>query len=198
MESINNESLGRRIARLRLLKGMTQERLANLANVSAQAVSKWENDQSYPDIMLLPVLADVFGVSIDELLGRTVTARTIVEPDPEPEPEPEPELEPEPEPDQEPWPWSTYYSSDEPKEPSAVPAAKAPRLRIHIVDNGSDAINITVPLAAASLLSGLSNMVAGYTEGINLDGLVELVKDAEPGMLIDIDDGLDSVHISLE
>ena len=101
-------------------------------------------------------------------------------------------------PDQEPWPWSTYYSSDEPKEPSAVPAAKATRLRIHIVDNGSDAINITVPLAAASLLSGLSNMVAGYTEGINLDGLVELVKDAEPGMLIDIDDGMDSVHISLE
>ena len=118
----------------------------------------------------------------------------------EPEPEQEPKLEPEPElePDQEPWPWSTYDSSDEPKEPSAVPAAKATRLRIHIVDNGSDAINITVPLAAASLLSGLSNMVAGYTEGINLDGLVELVKDAEPGMLIDIDDGLDSVHISLE
>ena len=87
---IENESFGRRIARLRLMKGMTQERLANLANVSAQAVSKWENDLSYPDIMLLPVLADVFGVSIDELLGRTVEARTVIMPQPESEPEPEP------------------------------------------------------------------------------------------------------------
>ena len=86
MEHMSNESFGRRIARLRLMKGMTQERLANLANVSAQAVSKWENDLSYPDIMLLPVLADVFGVSVDELLGRTVEARTVVMPQPEPEP----------------------------------------------------------------------------------------------------------------
>ena len=57
MEHMSNESFGRRIARLRLMKGMTQERLANLANVSAQAVSKWENDLSYPDIMLLPLLS---------------------------------------------------------------------------------------------------------------------------------------------
>ena len=63
------ETLGRRIARLRLEHGMTQERLADLMNVSAQAVSKWENNQSYPDIMLLPELSRVFGVTVDELLG---------------------------------------------------------------------------------------------------------------------------------
>ena len=69
MTAKQNETLGRRIARMRLSHGMTQERLANIANVSAQAVSKWENDQSYPDILLLPVLAKTFGVTIDELLG---------------------------------------------------------------------------------------------------------------------------------
>ena len=65
----STETLGRRIARLRLEHGMTQERLADLMNVSAQAVSKWENNQSYPDIMLLPELSRVFGVTVDELLG---------------------------------------------------------------------------------------------------------------------------------
>ena len=65
MMAKNQDSLGRRIARMRLEHGMTQERLADIANVSAQAVSKWENDQSYPDILLLPVLAKTFGVSVD-------------------------------------------------------------------------------------------------------------------------------------
>lgn len=44
-----NETLGRRIARLRLEHGMTQERLARELGVTAQAVSKWENDLSAPD-----------------------------------------------------------------------------------------------------------------------------------------------------
>lgn len=44
MDISANETLGRRIARLRLARSMVQERLANILNVSAQAVSKWEND----------------------------------------------------------------------------------------------------------------------------------------------------------
>lgn len=63
------ETLGRRIARLRLAKTATQERLAKELNVSPQAVSKWENDINYPDISLLPDLARFLGVSIDELLS---------------------------------------------------------------------------------------------------------------------------------
>lgn len=70
----NTESPGRWIARLRLEHGMTQERLANLANVSAQAVSKWENGQSRPDIILPPLLAQTFGVNIDDDKDRiTIT-----------------------------------------------------------------------------------------------------------------------------
>lgn len=64
-----SETLGRRIARLRLAKTATQERLAKELNVSPQAVSKWENDINYPDISLLPDLAHFLGVSVDELLS---------------------------------------------------------------------------------------------------------------------------------
>ena len=63
-----NESIGKRIARLRKEKGMSQENLAERIGVSAQAVSKWENDQSCPDISLLPRLTKLLGVTADELL----------------------------------------------------------------------------------------------------------------------------------
>ena len=65
----SSETLGRRIARLRLAKTATQERLAKELNVSPQAVSKWENDINYPDISLLPDLACFLDVSVDELLS---------------------------------------------------------------------------------------------------------------------------------
>lgn len=63
-----NESIGKRIARLRKERAMSQENLAEKIGVSSQAVSKWENDQSCPDISLLPKLADLLGVTADELL----------------------------------------------------------------------------------------------------------------------------------
>lgn len=63
-----NETIGSRIARFRKANGMTQEDLANLMGVSSQAVSKWENDASCPDISLLPQLSKVLGVTADELL----------------------------------------------------------------------------------------------------------------------------------
>ena len=62
-------SLGEKIASLRKAKGMTQEQLAEQCSVSAQAVSKWENDLTAPDISLLPRLSELLGVSVDELLG---------------------------------------------------------------------------------------------------------------------------------
>ena len=72
----SSETLGRRIARLRLARTATQERLARELNVSPQAVSKWENDINYPDISLLPDLARFLGVSVDELLsGASASAQ---------------------------------------------------------------------------------------------------------------------------
>jgi len=75
----SSETLGRRIARLRLARTATQERLAKVLNVSPQAVSKWENDINYPDISLLPDLARFLGVSVDELLsGASASAQESV------------------------------------------------------------------------------------------------------------------------
>ena len=62
-------TIGKRIAALRKEKGMTQEELSQKMEVSAQAVSKWENDQTCPDIISLPKLAKILGVTVDELLA---------------------------------------------------------------------------------------------------------------------------------
>ncbi len=64
-----NTTLGKRIAALRREKELKQEELAEKLGVSAQAVSKWENDQTCPDISLLPSLAKILGVTVDELLS---------------------------------------------------------------------------------------------------------------------------------
>lgn len=72
------ETLGRRIMTNRKRLGLTQDRLAELLGVTAQAVSKWENDQSCPDITILPRLAEIFGISTDELLGRTAPVKAVV------------------------------------------------------------------------------------------------------------------------
>ena len=61
-------TIGKRIALLRKEKNLTQEELAQHIGVSPQAVSKWENDQTCPDISALPKLARLLGVSVDELL----------------------------------------------------------------------------------------------------------------------------------
>ena len=61
-------TIGKRIGLLRKEKGLTQEELASHMGVSPQAVSKWENDQTCPDISALPRLARLLGVSVDELL----------------------------------------------------------------------------------------------------------------------------------
>ncbi len=64
-----DSTLGKRIADLRKSKELKQDDLAQMLNVSPQAVSKWENDQTCPDISLLPELARILGVSVDELLS---------------------------------------------------------------------------------------------------------------------------------
>lgn len=62
-------TFGKTIKTLRLGAGMTQERMAELLSISAQAISRWETDAAMPDISLLRPLANLFGVTIDHLLG---------------------------------------------------------------------------------------------------------------------------------
>jgi len=61
--------LGENIKRLRMKKQITQEQLAVAMGVTCAAVSKWERENTLPDITLLPNLAHYFGVTIDELIG---------------------------------------------------------------------------------------------------------------------------------
>lgn len=63
-------NFGNKINELRKAKNITQEELAAELGVTAAAVSKWENGYSLPDILMLCALADYFGVTTDELLGR--------------------------------------------------------------------------------------------------------------------------------
>lgn len=64
------ETFGQRLQRLRKNTSLTQEDVATKLNITAQAVSKWENDVSAPDISVLVELSDILGVTLDELLGK--------------------------------------------------------------------------------------------------------------------------------
>lgn len=61
--------LGENLRKFRLQRELTQEQLADIFGVSAQAVSRWENGTTYPDITLLPTVASYFEITLDELMG---------------------------------------------------------------------------------------------------------------------------------
>lgn len=69
-------TLGNRIGQYRRKLGLTQEALAKRLDVTNQAVSKWESDQCCPDIALLPKIADIFEITLDELFGREASTRS--------------------------------------------------------------------------------------------------------------------------
>lgn len=73
------ETFGQRIQRLRKNANLTQEDVATKLNITAQAVSKWENDVSAPDISVLVELSDILGVSLDELMGKQPTTSLVPE-----------------------------------------------------------------------------------------------------------------------
>ena len=62
-------NIGENLRRLRRAADMTQEQLADKLGVAYQSVSRWENGTTYPDMEFLPVLAGIFGVTVDELIG---------------------------------------------------------------------------------------------------------------------------------
>ena len=63
------DGFGQRLQKLRKQKNMTQGDFADRLGVTAQAVSKWENDLSYPDITLIPTIATIFNVEENDLFG---------------------------------------------------------------------------------------------------------------------------------
>lgn len=61
-------NLGSKIKSLRIKKNLTQEQLADYLSVSVQTISRWETSVNYPDVIMLPVLANIFDVTTDYLL----------------------------------------------------------------------------------------------------------------------------------
>ena len=74
-----NNVLGNNIAYYRRLCAFTQEELAERIGVSPQAVSKWEQGLNAPDVMLLPELSGILGISIDELFGKRIEKEPVYE-----------------------------------------------------------------------------------------------------------------------
>ena len=64
---MSNLKIGNKIKAKRRERNLTQEELASMLGVTKAAVSKWENEESYPDIMLLPQIAQLFHMTMDDL-----------------------------------------------------------------------------------------------------------------------------------
>ena len=75
---MSNLKIGEKIKTKRRERGLTQEELANILCVSKAAVSKWENEESCPDIILLPRIAQLFHITMDELFNYTLEYKPLV------------------------------------------------------------------------------------------------------------------------
>lgn len=73
---MSNQSMGEKICTLRKEKGMTQRELADMLNVTDKAVSKWERDVCCPDTLTIPGLAEILGVSVEELMQAKAVPST--------------------------------------------------------------------------------------------------------------------------
>ncbi len=182
MNEHGNETLGMRIARLRLAHGMTQEHLASLMHVSPQAVSKWENDLSSPDIGLLVPLAQTLGLSVDELLGaqHPASMRNVQEAREEAK---------------------TLVAPTWPEDEAADGEGSGPAsLHIRVVEmDGDEKVDVSIPLSLFHAVKGIAGVLpvqlGGVLKGIDIN---QIASAASCGTLIDVDDGHDHVTITLE
>lgn len=182
------ESIGRRIAQRRLAKGMTQERLAREMGVSAQAVSKWENDLNYPDVTLLAPLARRLETTVDELLtGAAASAGAPADGAADA-------------------PAASETHSAAASEPAAAtPTAADPTSRpstasknawVHIQVTGGregDNVDVSIPLSIVKFAANVAlaqPAIANNTalEGFDLEAILRAVEEGELGTIVDVTD----------
>lgn len=182
------ESIGRRIAQRRLAKGMTQERLAREMGVSAQAVSKWENDLNYPDVTLLAPLARLLETTVDELLtGAAASAGAPAEGAADA-------------------PAASETRSAAASEPAAAtPTAADPTSRpstasknawVHIQVTGGredDNVDVSIPLSIVKFAANVAlaqPAIANNTalEGFDLEAILRAIEEGELGTIVDVTD----------
>lgn len=161
--------VGKNIARLRKRENLTQEELANKLGVSPQAVSKWENEQSCPDITLLPKLAEIFNVTVDALLRDAGIADRQNESLP---------LTPE---------------QTEKTDASSLPVR---RIRIEVINNGKTT-NITLPAGVIKFGLNLGSKF-GVLEDEQMKTIADAVNDGLRGEILHIQEEEEEVRVILE
>lgn len=76
---MDNDKVGRFIAKLRKKKGLTQDELGNMLGISGKSVSKWERGLNMPDISLIYKLSEVFDVDLNQLLNGEDAIKSVVD-----------------------------------------------------------------------------------------------------------------------
>jgi transcriptional regulator with XRE-family HTH domain len=158
-----NKTLGMRIAEYRKAKGMKQDELAEKLGVSAQAVSKWENDLSCPDIMLLPSLAKIFDTTTDELLSGKKEGPIVKVVPPE-----------------------QRKSFDELMLRIKVDSIKGEKVRVNLP---MPLIKATLECASGINVSGFMGGSEGVLDNIDFAQIIKMVESGMIGKLVEIDDG---------
>lgn len=164
------QTLGGRIAYYRKQNEMTQEQLAEKCSVSAQAVSKWENDLTAPDISLLPRLAELFRCTCDELLG--VERKTVVAVDPETIDLAQTVLKLRV--------CGNFQTRGEGQQ-----------------DLGKTKINVNLPLSVADVLLSSGLIPIEALKGIDFKQIVSLVKQGVIGKLVEIEAEEDDISVEI-
>ena len=165
-----NETIGSRIAGARKAKGMTQEELANILGVSSQAVSKWENDASCPDISLLPRLAKELGLTTDELLtGKSNEVKMV--------------------------PSSQRKSLDELTMRILVNSAEGDKVRVNLT---MSMVKVCMEIGVG-IIPNMNGVVAQIFQNVDMSKIVQLVECGMIGKLVEVEsaDG-DTVEIVVE
>ena len=165
-----NETIGSRIAGARKAKGMTQEELADILGVSSQAVSKWENDASCPDISLLPRLAKELGLTTDELLtGKSNEVKMV--------------------------PSSQRKSLDELTMRILVNSAEGDKVRVNLT---MSMVKVCMEIGVG-IIPNMNGDVAQIFQNVDMSKIVQLVECGMIGKLVELESAEgDTVEIVVE
>lgn len=154
-------TLGERIAYYRKKCNMTQEQLAEQCSVTAQAVSKWENNLTAPDISLLPRLAELFNTTCDELLGVPRAETVAIDPAAVDLSKAMLKMRV----------LGNFTSSDEEDKQNL----------------GKTKVNINLPLSVAEVVLSSGALPVEGLQGIDFKNLVALVKEGVMGKLVEVE-----------
>lgn len=179
-------TFGSKLNLMRKKAGFTQEEIAGKLGISPQAVSKWENDLSCPDIMLLPRIAKIYNISVDELLNQDYSEipseavnSEILENSSEAE---------------------VNKEKKAPKQPENISSGKTGSdqrktfLKVNVVSRQGDIVNVKLPLSLLKAVKGLLGSIKltdSMTGGIDLseidfDRIFELVEQGAVGEIVNV------------